>query len=574
MERIGEGCPSAPPDEIKILDPACGTGVFLLEAARALLEGSSAGGRLSFDEKCRILKNSIHGVDTDRQAVRAARRSLATLLLEGEDDRAACEQPDLRGNVICGDVLREGPAHRDTDAFPWPGDGFDLIIGNPPYRRELGAGNLVRDVRRTRVGKAFGSPRMDLWYAFVHRAVELLRDGGVLSYIVNAYFLSATGAGKLVHTFDTQLDLEEIFYLGKLQVFPGIEGRHLIFRALRRAPAGYTTIRHVGDEAAGEARPYFRGERQPEVYRKTQATLIHDGRIDILPPGLDLPGRLAGHTPLGSLGMIRQGIAENPAQINRKTNEAFGQRWAVGDGVFSLSPAELRALNLPERERSLVVPYTDTADVGRYRAADRPSRWLIYSTKQTCPDIDAYPTLRAHLEPFRPIMEKRRETGRGANRWWHLHWPRSRELWVAHERILAAQMARRPSFALAHGPTYVPFSINVFHKDDGVQEALAYILAVLNSRLIWAWLEHFAKRRGVGLEINGNVLREIPVRRIDWGLPADVEIHDRLAHLARLSEPPEADIDALVYRLYGLDDEMIREVEDATGSRGRGPSGR
>lgn len=559
LERLAEDRSSSTPGEIKILDPACGSGVFLLAAARALLDASSADGGLNFDEKCRIIKSGIHGVDTDRHAVRTARADLQALLLEDEDDPAARTLPGLRHNVICGDVLRE-----DTAAPGWPSGGFDLVIGNPPYRRELGSGNLVRDVRRTRVGQAFQAPRMDLWYTFVHRAVELLRVDGILSFIVNAYFLSATGATNLVHTFSTELDMEEIVYLGKLRVFPGIDGRHLIFRAWRRSPTGATLIYHVGDGATGDAAPFIRGERPAAVYRKSQAALFHDGRIDIQPPGVDLPGLLAGHDPLGSLGQIRQGIAENPAQINRKTREAFGNRWAVDDGVFSLSHDELQALNLPERERALVVPYTDTVDVGRYRIAAPPSRWLIYSTKQTCPDMEAYPSLLAHLEPFREIMEQRRETKKGANRWWHLHWPRDPALWETDERILCVQMARRPSFALACGPTYVPFSINVFHKSDDVHEKLAYILAILNSRLIWKWLQHFAKRRGVGLEINGNVLREIPIRRIDGSLPGEVEIHDQLARLARTAEPPEARIDALVYELYGLNEETIREVEAAT----------
>ena len=59
-----------------------------------------------------------------------------------------------------------------------------------------------------------------------------------------------------------------------------------------------------------------------------------------------------------------------------------------------------------------------------------------------------------------------------------------------------------------------------------------YLTALLNSRLAWDWFRNNAKHRGVGLDINGHVLRRFPVRRIRWDDPAERQQHDALAALA------------------------------------------
>jgi hypothetical protein len=285
---------------------------------------------------------------------------------------------------------------------------------------------------------------------------------------------------------------------------------------------------------------------------------------------------------LGSLGRIRQGIAENPAAVNAAVNRRHGGRWTVGEGVFSLTPQEARQLRLPENEAGLLRPYHDLADLGRYYLAESPSRRLIYSTAQTCPDIDRYPVLCGHLERFRPTMAKRRETLAGARAWWQLHWPREESLWQT-PKLIVVQMAARPAVVPALVPVYVPFSVNVFVPDPGVGEDLRYLAALLNSRLLWHWYRRHAKHRGLGLEINGHVLARTPIRRIDPCDREDLARHDRLVELAAVMSagarrlrteplpPQEASlrqelagidrrIDQLVFELYALDDEEIAAV--------------
>ncbi len=173
---------------LRIVDPACGSGSFLIGAYEYLLEwhrdrdvadgpdkhqkriyeGPGGQWQLTIDEKKRILVNNIHGVDIDPQAVEVTKLSLLLKVLEGETDESITRQlslfaaeralPDLDANIKCGNSLigpdfydepqmslLEEEEHYRINVFDWrasfphvfDGDdpGFDAIIGNPPYIR-------------------------------------------------------------------------------------------------------------------------------------------------------------------------------------------------------------------------------------------------------------------------------------------------------------------------------------------------------------------------------------------------------------------------------------------------------
>jgi len=576
----------SPEAHLAILDPACGCGAFLLAAYRHLRTWHEQRG-LPW-EPARWL-TGLHGIDADREAVLVARRSL---WLEAR----ACETERLR----CGDVLLAPPAD-------WRGK-FDVVLGNPPYRRELGTKAWLDRIAATEFGRRWRMPRMDLWYYFLHRGLELLKPGGRLSFIVGSYWTSGRGSRKLIDALRDSVHVEEIFSLGRLPVFPNVAGQHLILTVVKRpqidegtsvafrsakvapfcgakgdtaahvvppVPTDAPTLVKAVDDAKAGVEDVLRGRAYVAAYEKTASQLFRGGGIDLGRPCDEFLAPLSNLPPLAQFGAIRQGIAENPACVTRKASAEHGARWPPGEGVFVLTAEELARLDLPERETALLRPYRDLCDLGRYELARRPSRWLIYTTPQTCPDIDKYPAIRRHLERFRPLLERRRETRLGRRPWWQLHWPREEALWQA-SKVLSVQMGARPAFVPAQEPAYVPFSVNVFVPRPEAGEHLFYFAALLNSRLLWKWFRHHAKRRGVGLEINGHVLARAPVRPIDFGDPSDADCHNRLVDLVgrmlavqgrrrnvaeedaketldREIADIDAEIDRLVCELYGLD---------------------
>ncbi|MFO1019598.1 MAG: Eco57I restriction-modification methylase domain-containing protein [Planctomycetales bacterium] len=72
--------------------------------------------------------------------------------------------------------------------------GFDLIIGNPPYRREKDAKEQFEEIAGTPLGKKWRQARMDLWYYFLHRSLDLLHPMGLLCFVVNSYWTHSRGA--------------------------------------------------------------------------------------------------------------------------------------------------------------------------------------------------------------------------------------------------------------------------------------------------------------------------------------------------------------------------------------------
>jgi predicted type IV restriction endonuclease len=240
--------PSKTGRPLAILDPACGSGSFLLGAYQYLLDWhleyyskdtakSSTGKepriyqdhrgvwRLATSERKRILLTNIYGVDIDAQAVEVTKLSLLLRVLEGESAETLSKQfalfheralPDLANNIKCGnsligpdfyqgkqlDAFDEEETYR-INAFDWnvefpqimQSGGFDGVIGNPPYVRPH---NIPQQDKQyfwqhylTFTHKA------DLYCCFIQRSLSLLRMGGLFSYIVSHGWLRLNSFQKL-----------------------------------------------------------------------------------------------------------------------------------------------------------------------------------------------------------------------------------------------------------------------------------------------------------------------------------------------------------------------------------------
>ena len=623
--------------ELSLLDPAAGCGAFLVTAYRRLLDWHrrwfrrsgdlennasvihcESGLELTFDTCRQILTNNLFGVDSDPTAIEVVQRTLWLVLLDYSipKSRPASLEADWNnlksnfktGHSLIGASFSDDRSHIDSNAnepvdsctgrlngFDWPKEfpqvaerqGFDFVVGNPPYRRERDFKEEMDLIQTTSWGRRHQSARMDLWYYFVHRGIELLKPGGTLSFITNAYWMQGSGSSKLVATLREQVRVEELFLLRNLPAFPGVTGQHVIFKVSRTHADKKTIIRIVPDGAKDLAESFREESATVHKFEKSHGELFVGDRVDVFPSAKRLLEKLQAFPRLGEFGEVRQGIAENPATINRRTMQRFPEAaidfgWVPGEGVFALTDAEISRLGLALHETQLLRPYHDLCDLGRYWSARQASRQLIYSTRLTCPDICAYPMIQKHLSRFRSILEARRETQTGKQKWWHLHWPRDERIWKAN-KLNIIQMAIRPSAVPAWGSSYVPFSVNVFVPRAGIQEHLNYFCALLNSRTLWAWFAHYGKRRGIGLELNGHVLKQAPVARINVDDSEQIRLHDELVglvdcrlslseSLSKSNQPLpqglveeatslETQIEQRIHRLYGLEPNDVELID-------------
>jgi SAM-dependent methyltransferase len=185
------------PAEVRVLDPACGSGAFLIAAYRALLRyfAELKGGELTPAERSKLLLQSIFGADVDERAIELAR----VQLLEEADVRGRL--PVLGENLLLGDSLLAPPgeAGRSGEAAPagavdWsaalPEDhGFDVVLTNPPFQAHYKQGSKVGKRQAARLAELYPSVQAghaDYSHLFVDLALRLLGPDGVAGFVLPA----------------------------------------------------------------------------------------------------------------------------------------------------------------------------------------------------------------------------------------------------------------------------------------------------------------------------------------------------------------------------------------------------
>lgn len=238
---------------VRVVDPACGAGAFLLAAARALLRGQEE--RATPAERLRLLQTSIFGVDLDPEAVALTRAGLAALAGDAVPE-------DMSGNIKVGNALLAADAPAELGApFVWAeqfpaalaSGGFQVVLGNPPY---VDAEAMTRHhpaLRRYCSGRyAAARGNWDLFCVFIELGLELCARGGWCAMVVPNKLASADYAAAARRLLTEEARLVAVHDLSAAPVFAA-EVYPLAFVA-RRGPAAPTgvTVSRVG--ADGEER--------------------------------------------------------------------------------------------------------------------------------------------------------------------------------------------------------------------------------------------------------------------------------------------------------------------------------
>jgi hypothetical protein len=258
---------------LRILDPACGSGSFLLGAYQHLLnwhrdwyvkddpekhtkelfQGQGGEWRLTTAKKKEILLNNIYGVDIDSQAVEVTKLSLLLKVLEGENEQTIQNQlkffhdralPDLGNNIKCGNSLigpdfyqgeqqslfQDEEERLKVNVFDWHDEfkgimasgGFDAVIGNPPYIRV----REFREIHPEQVPYLMAKYRCathvwDIYLIFFERAVFLAKPAGKFGFIVPIQTLHQPNCESLRRILLAKTTIDSIADLSNLTVFKG-----------------------------------------------------------------------------------------------------------------------------------------------------------------------------------------------------------------------------------------------------------------------------------------------------------------------------------------------------------------
>ncbi len=602
---------------LKILDPACGSGSFLIGAYQHLLDwhlgwytandpekhakGKEAklyrakeGWRLTASERKRILVNNIYGVDIDAQAVEVTKLSLLLKVLEGETDESLNAQmklfheralPDLDGNIKCGNSLI-GPdffggrldldedERRRINAFDWraefpqvfKGGGFDAVIGNPPYVRQESLGEL-KDYFQSHYEAYDGVA--DLYAYFMEKGLGSLRDGGLFSIIVSSSFLRASYGRALREALKKHAAVLRLVDFGGLPVFANAKDTYVCIPLLEKGAtpqrievARIASLENLDVEEYVHAHRYFvpqaRFSAEAWSLKSDEEAAVFD---KIVKAGKPLGVYLNGGLYYG----IKTGL-----------NEAF-----VID-----TETRNRLVAQDKRSAELIKPLLGGEDIRRYLFRET-GQWLIFTRRGV--DIARYPAIRDHLaqwkEDLTPKKDKTARRGRKPGRyaWYEIQDDVAYFEVFDKPKIIFPDIAKSPRFSLDNDGRYLANTAYCIGSDD------PYLLGVLNSRLFWFAISHISIPFGVRAgeyryRLIYQYMEKVPIRVIDRKDKSDRARHDKLVALVeqmlklhrdlavaktahdkilveRQIAATDKQIDRLVYELYGLTEEEIAVVE-------------
>ena len=561
--------------KIKILDPACGSGSFLIGAyerlmkyhlewfkkhpkkikagigrADAYVDGDN-NWRLGFHVKQQILVNNIFGVDIDERAVEVTMLSLYLKLMEDETFltlEGMKYLPDLSGNIKCGnsligwdiqdmDILPTDPNERQAELerinpFDWErefpevftplnkggrGDssgGFDAVIGNPPYVRVDYLPKQDKDYFKDKYRTPRG--KYDLYYLFLELSIGLLGENNPMGFIIPNRFTTSDSGLLLRNLLATNSKEVQINSVSKMNVFGDASNYPVVLILKKGAKFSYISIKesHSSDD----------------LYDKAVDLILKEEDITLLPDGI-----MPINTSQRSFNLFKTASANS---------DSLGEFMKISEG--------LRIPSKYEREKC------DYHIVKQYQ-------------------FNRY----SQIEDGSFIKESDLEkvTSRTAGRF--VNSMKDKLLFM--EDALRVEATLDITKSIPQGGVYFAVSY------DEVAVDIKYLLGVINSKLqsyIYEALYSGMHMGGGYLRFRTGFLLNLPIRTIDFSNADDVAKHDRMVSLVsdmlelnkrlRETESPstrksieaqiahtDRTIDKLVYDLYGLTEEEIKIVEDS-----------
>lgn len=576
--KLLEGKTPKQASKLKILDPACGSGSFLIGAYQYLLDwhlkeysnnpekhkkvlyqGPAGDWRLTTAEKKRILLNNIYGVDIDTQAVEVTKLSLLLKVLEGENEETLNVQmrlfheralPDLGNNIKCGNsligpdfyenqqlgLLDEEEAYR-INAFDWKAEfpeilsehgGFDAVIGNPPYIRiqalKEWAPIEVEFYKKHYISASKGN--YDIYVVFVEQGLNLLNKKGRLGFILPHKFFNAKYGQPLRELISKGKHLSHVVHFGDQQVFTGAT-TYTCLMFLEKAGNKQCHVTKVEDLTTWR----MKGAVDEYVISNNNITgnewNFVTGKSAPLFEKLD-----SSYIKLASLvAKIAQGIRTSANEVyvldlvsfNENLATARSKRLAkdvvVERKIISLflQGRDIKPFSIKSPSKVVIIPY----HISNGRAVLINEKDLQKEYNNTFMYLSEN---KAHLEA--------REKGRMRGSDWYAYiYPKNIEV-MGMPKILVPDIANRASFALDEDGIYAFTSGYGIILKDSVKESPKYILGLLNSRVLDLFLKNISTTiRGGFFRYFTQFIEQLPIRTIDFSNPTDKAHHDKMVSL-------------------------------------------
>ncbi len=441
--------------------------------------------------------------------------------------------------------------------------GFDIVIGNPPYIKEYTNREAFDGFRDS----SYYQGKMDIWYGFACKMIDLLKQEGVECFIAQNNWITSAGASLFREKVTTETEIKLFTDFGNYKVFESAGIQTMVYVLKNILPREAYDVKYslLLNDQIGKAQlkefltfentsvnaSKFLFVLKPEVVKGKPFTFNDDTASDVLEK---IKGRANFYLTEKE---IAQGIVPNPDVVNSRNIKLLNNSEInVGDGVFVVPIGFFQSLSSVETK--YLKKIFEPKEVNKYSFVREFEKEIIYITKLNYKK-DA-PTLLRHLKKFKAIMDERRENQNGRLDYFHLHWPRDESFFKEGEKILSVRKCQTPTFIYTKAPAYVMMSFNIVRTR---RLNMKYLTALLNSRLIAYWLKHKGKMQGNNYQIDKEPLLNIPLITLEDTEKFETLIDNILSAKERDADTItlEKQIDGLVYQLYELSDEEIRIIE-------------
>lgn len=475
---------------VRVLDPACGSGAFLVAAFDVLAQEFERVNRALaefqglqttfFDLTNRVLNENLFGIDKSGESIEITKLSLWLKTAEHGKKLTFLDRNIRQGNSVVSDSSvddwafdwKKGRVARGSlEPKPPAGEnageidarwreGFDIVIGNPPYVRQ----ELLTEYKAHWSSEfAVYDGTADLFVYFFERGIEQLKPGGRLGYIVSNKWLRGGYAEKLRDLIARECTIESIVDFGHAPIFPDADAFPCII-TLRKGPPPtdhearvtmYPREKLEEESVASYVETHQFGLRQSE--------LLKTGWV-LEPPGV-------------------RTLLEKMRQKNAPLNEYaelkpyYGIKTGCNEAFLVDQQTKERLCREDPRSAEVLKRYLRGQDVGRWSPEWR-GLWMIYAPWNF--ELDRYPAIARHLKSHRRTLEDRAEVKQKRFPWYALSRYGSEYAHLFDQPKIVYQVIQfYPKYALDRSGLYINDKAFFLPSDD------PWLVAVLNSPAMW-----------------------------------------------------------------------------------------
>ncbi len=456
-------------NKVKVIDLSSGTGNLLCVALEKLIRLSKkVSGNYYY------LPSWIIAYDIDETALEEYRINIENIL----------KKYNLSGEIL---IQNKDSLKANIE------DKYNIVLGNPPYIGEKNNKDIFEAIKNTPFGRKYYQGKMDYFYYFIQKGIDILEEDGTLVYIVTNYWLRAD-SGKLLR--EKIKGEGEFVYINNINtsVFEDAEGQHNIIFAWEK-----------------------NGLKNREViiknYNLCEEALYEDKKtVEMIEEIFTLKNSEL-YDKNGNIILTSKKNKKILERIKEKGNYLLGDLLNINQGIISGGDKAFITTSYIDELGSYLKPLYKSKDISYYTPKEKNDYWILYLDRNTNEDEK----LINHLEEYKEKLKNRREVKNGKINWWELQWPREKKIFE-EEKIVARQRCKTNIFAYTKNNFYGSADIYYLTKKEErnlfnghINLNFYYLLGFLNSSIFYKWYRYMGKSKGYNLEFYSTPLKEVPI---------------------------------------------------------------